>query len=92
MKHSAVGRPTLPNNKKRNIKVVFYINEDESKKLESLKNSLSSHSPTLSINEFFRKVLNNYDSTLLDFLELSPIDEVKHHLKMKRIYNNSIGN
>jgi hypothetical protein len=85
------GRPALAAADKRSIKVVFYINESEKEKLDNLKQQLSSRSPALSINSFFRKVLNSYDDTLLDFLDLSPIDEVKQHLKLKRSYNKAMG-
>jgi len=80
------GRPTLPETTKRNKKVVFYLNEYEELQLEKLKLSLLSHSPALSLNDFFRKVIFHFDDTLLDFLNLSPIDEVKNHLRTKRAY------
>ncbi|MFA6139025.1 MAG: hypothetical protein WC667_13205 [Sulfurimonas sp.] len=84
--HKKAGRPTLPDTSKRNKKVVFYLNGYEELQLEKLKISLLNHSPALSLNDFFRKVIFHYDDTLLDFLDLSPIDEVKNHLKTKRAY------
>lgn len=81
------GRPALQKTSKRNKKVIFYLNEYEELQLEKLKVSLLNYSPSLSLNDFFRKVIFHYDDTLLDFLDLSPIDEVKNHLKSKRAYS-----
>lgn len=86
------GRPKLDKKEKRSIKICFYINQDELENLESLKNRLSNSSPALTISEFFRIVLEKHDDTLLDFLSLSPSDEVKNHLRLKRSYNSIFDN
>ena len=81
------GRPPLPEDKKRNIKISFYLNEHEYNKYISLKNRLSKHSPTLSINSFFRLVINKYDDGLLEYLDLEFNHELRTHLKTLRVYN-----
>lgn len=85
-KKSKGGRPALDEHLRRKHKIVFYLNDEEYKNLQSLKNRLCNHSPTLSQSDFFRKVVNKFDLTMLEFLDLSPIDEVKIHLQERIAY------
>jgi len=82
-----MGRPSLEKSKKRKIKVSFYINDIEAIKFERLKIQLLNSSPPLSHNDFFRLVIMKHDDTLLDFLNLSIIDDVKQHMRSKRVYS-----
>jgi len=87
IKKSKAGRKPLEEKLKRNFKISFYLNEIEYDKYIKLKNRLSSSSPALSINEFFRKVIENADDGLLEYLELELNSDIRTHLKTLRAYN-----
>jgi len=83
-----VGRPTLPENKKKKNRVSCYLSDDDMVNLERLRNSLLNHSPTLSLNDFFILVVNNFDDTLIPYLLESPNSEVKNYMKSNLAYAN----
>jgi len=81
------GRPALSPTKKRKNRVQFYLSDDELKNLESLKIGIVRYSPTLTLSEFFRIVVNNYDETIIDYLQEPYDSEVKQHMRSKCAYN-----
>jgi len=83
MKSSKGGRPPAGKNK-RTHRVAFYLSDNEFKNLQSLKIGLLNHSPTLSLNDFFRLVIEKYDDTLIDYLNAEEQSEVKKYMRTLR--------
>ena len=82
------GRPTLPENKKKKNRLTIYLNDDDMKNLDRLRLGVVKYSPTLSLNDFFRLVVNNFDETLIPYLLESPNSEVKKFMSSQLAYSN----
>ena len=86
------GRPALPSNKKKKNRISLYLNDDDMEKLQKLKIGIVKHSPTLSLNDFFRLVIDNFDETLIPYLLESPNSEVKKYMHKNVVYKNIFEN
>ena len=88
---SNIGRPPLRNSLKRKHIVKLYLNDTEFQEYETLKNRLSSSSPALSMNDFFRLIVVNHDingGRLFELFNISFVNPLTNVLfKTKRDYN-----
>jgi len=86
MKIKKNGRPPLKKRELKNKKISFYVNKDEFEHYEKLRADLKDDG--IAINDIFRKFINSFDESFLEFLELSPLNGFKRDLKLKGIYKN----
>lgn len=86
MQVKKIGRPQKKDNDKKKHRITFYLKDSDLKKLDMLKIGLIKHSPTLSLSEFFRLVVVNYDDGLIDYLESDPQSEVKRYMQSQTAY------
>jgi len=86
-----IGRPPKSKHQKRTRKIEITLNDIEWQKYESLKLSLSSSSPPLSVPSFFRLVLMNIDKddgAIFKWLEVDLLNPLIQTLfKTKKDYN-----
>ena len=77
---TGAGRPAL-GSKKRKKRIAFYVNEDELKRLKNIELSILKHSPDMTLNDFFRLIIDKYDDTLIHYLNEPQSGEVKKYMR-----------
>ena len=85
-KNKKGGRPTKKINEVRKHRIAFYLSDDELKRYNKLKLGVIRYSPTLSMSDFFRMVIDNFDDTLIPYLLESSNSEVKQFMNKKSLH------
>ncbi len=80
------GRPPKPFNQKKSVKVAVYLTPEDYEKYKFFKKKLANLPSPFTFSEFMREVIRNFDIGLIEYLQLSEDDPVKHHLKNKYLH------
>jgi len=79
------GRPAVDKHKKKSKRVTFYLTEQEYERFEVLKTKLKK-TKIKTFQELIRKIMNNYDEGLLEYLDLPMNDFHRVELKTQSAY------
>ena len=82
------GRPALDPSDVKKHRLTIYLSDNDMKNLDRVRLGVVRYSPALSLNDFFRKVINNFDDTLIPYLLESPNSEVKKFMSSQLAYSN----